>query len=159
MKWLEAKKSIRGCVENWQILNQQFNSEEREILESAYLVVSYSAGQIELSGLTPEAIALNHPNLLAQTYFNVNFVNLVKKKAWLMNHSQKNQKALEWTEAKIKNINMDSIELNPFTVQLRFRQLNFELIRKLKESELCDKSKTDMTNVSIKVVLKDASNG
>lgn len=102
---------------------------------------------------------MNHPNLLAQTYINVNFVNLVKKKAWLTSHSQKNQKALEWTGAKIKSINMDLIEIVPFAVEIRFRQLNFELIRKLKESELCDKSRTNMTNASIRVVLKGDGNG
>lgn len=159
MRWFEAKKVIKGCVENWQALKRQFNGKEREIVEQAYLVVSYSAGQIELSGLTLEAIALNHPKLLAQTYFNLNFVNLVKKKIWLMNQNQKYQRDLEWIETKIKNINMNLIELSPFTVEVRFKQLNFELIRKLKESELCDKSKTDMSNASIRVVLKGASNG
>jgi hypothetical protein len=154
MKWLDAKKFINGSVKNWQILKEQFNGKEREILESAYLVVSYSAGQIELSALTPEAIALNHPKLLAQTCFNVNFVNLMKKKAWLMNHSQKNQKALGWIETKIRNINMDMIEIVPVTVELRFRQLNFYLIQRLKDSEYCDKANTDMSKVSIRVVLK-----
>lgn len=154
MKWLEAKKFIRGCVENWQTLKQQFNGKERKIVEQDYLVLDYSDDQIELSGLTLDNIALFHQGLLAKTYTNANFIRLVKRKIELMNQIEKNQKILEWTEKQIKNINMNLIELNPFTVELRFGQLDFDLIQKLKDSEYCDKQNTDMSRISIRVALK-----
>ena len=155
MTWFETKRYIDSCKLSWQILKQEFNGKEREILEQAYLVVNYSAGQIELSRLTLEAIALHHSHLLKQSYF----IELVKKKIWLRDQNQKHQNGklqrdLEWTEAQIKKINVSMVELNPFTVEVRFKQLNFGLIQRLKKSKFVDQSKIDMTKVSIKVVLK-----
>jgi hypothetical protein len=48
------------------------------------------------------------------------------------------------------------IELIPFRVEVRFKQLNFDLIQSLKDSVYCDKQNTDMTRVSIKVALKES---
>jgi hypothetical protein len=156
MRWSEAEKFIKGCVENWQALKQKFNGKEREILEKTYLVVDYSGGQIELSGLTLDNIALSHQGLFAKTYANANFIRLVKRKIELMNQIEKAQKILEWTEKQIKNSNTDLIELIPFRVEVRFKQLNFDLIQSLKDSVYCDKQNTDMTRVSIKVALKES---
>ena len=154
MRWFEAKKVIRGCLQSWQNLKQQFNGKEREIIEKAYLILDYSDGQIELSGLTLDKIALNHHGLLIKTYANANFIRLLKRKIELMNQVEKTQKILEWTIKQIKNANTELIELNPFTVEIRFKQLNFELIQKIKQSKYCDKQNTDMSRVSIRVALK-----
>lgn len=155
MTWFEAKKYINSCKLSWQTLKQEFNGKEREILEQAYLVVDYHTGQIELSKLTLEGIALCHSHLLKQGYF----IGLVKKKIWLIEQNQKHQngkfqKDLEWTERQIKNME-PRIELNPFTIEVRFQQLNFGLIQKLKQSEYCDKANTEMSKVSIRVALKE----
>jgi len=155
MTWFNAKRYIESCVESWQVLKAQFDGKEREILEKkSYLVIDYHTGQIELSRLTLEAIALHHPHLLKQSYF----IELVKKKVWLRDQNQKHQngklqKDLEWTEARIKTME-PKIELNPFTIEVRFQQLNFGLIQRLKKSKFVDRSKIDITKVSIKVVLK-----
>lgn len=156
MTWAETKKFVRGCVENWKTLTlkSQFNGKDREILEKTYLVLDYSDGQIELSGLTLDNIALNHQGLLAKTYANANLIRLVRRKIELVNQIEKTRKILEWTIRQIEKSNTELIELNPFTVELRFKQLNFELIQRLKQSEYCDKANTDMSRVSIRVALK-----
>lgn len=154
MTWFEAKRYINSCKLSWQILKQEFNGKEREILEQAYLVVDYHAGQIELSKLTLECIALHHSHLLRQSYF----IGIVKKKIWLIEQNQKHQngkfqKDLEWIERHIKNVE-PKIELNSFTIEVRFQQLNFELIQKLKNSDHCDKTRTEMSRINIRVILK-----
>ncbi|MFH1798304.1 MAG: hypothetical protein ABH844_03010 [Candidatus Omnitrophota bacterium] len=156
MTWAETKKFVRGCVENWKTLTlkSQFNGKDREILEKTYLVLDYSDGQIELSGLTLDNIALNHQGLLAKTYANASFIRLVKKKIELNQQMNKTRKILEWTIKQIKNANTELLELNPFTVEVRFKQLNFDLIQRLKYSEHCDRQNTEMGRISIKVALK-----
>jgi len=156
MNFLEAKNYIKNCEQNWESLKNQFNGRERQLLNDAYLVISYDFGQFNLSEFRVEDIALHHSSLLIETDFNLEFVKLVKKRDLLMGQIKgfQDRDVLQHITRQIERINTGVLQLNEFRVEARFTQLKFDLIQKLKDSEFVDKSKTDMSLVSIRVVLR-----
>ena len=99
---------------------------------------------------------MHHSSLLIETDFNLEFVKLVKKRDLLMGQIKgfQDRDVLQHITRQIERINTGVLQLNEFRVEARFTQLKFDLIQKLKDSEFVDKSKTDMSLVSIRVVLR-----
>lgn len=154
MNFLEAKNYIQGCVNNWESLKSQFEGKERQLLEQSYLVVANASGQVNLSEFNPENIALHHSSLFIPTDATLDFMKLVKKKVSLLNEIEKLQRSVYWMSEQIGRRNKELLQIGAFTIEVRFNQLDYKLIHKLKQSEIVDKDKTDMSNASIRVVLK-----
>lgn len=154
MNFSEALKHIDKCRRGWEALKTQFTGGERKLLEDSYLVIAYPRGQLLPAEFTPEFVAEKHRDLFGSSPPNIDFLKILNRRRAILGEIESLKKDLYWINSQIGRRNISLLEVNDFNVEVRFNNLDFDLIQKLKESEFSDKEKTDMSKASIRVVLK-----
>ncbi|MBU0478733.1 hypothetical protein KKC91_09225 [bacterium] len=150
MDYQESELQIKGAVKDFMKLRESFN---HEVLEDSYLVLDYGKGQIPLSKLGLAEMGF-HEALLVKNERGKYLINLAQKRGVVEYQIQELKKILDGIDRRISKVNVIGLELNPFTIEVRFRTLNSELIQKIKQSEFCDSEKTDMSLASIRIILR-----
>ncbi|MCK5605608.1 hypothetical protein KAR91_27185 [Candidatus Pacearchaeota archaeon] len=154
MNLSQDKHYIQRCVASFEKIKSRFSREERGVLDKAYLVVCCEGNQLEISMLNPESLGKNYCSLLSNCSSKDWLVRLVRKKSWIQKQISELQKDLVYVNRQVSNVSEDRLWLKDFTVELRFGQLDFDLIEKLKHTEITDKKRTMMSRASIRIIIK-----
>ncbi|RLI97080.1 MAG: hypothetical protein DRO96_01575 [Candidatus Aenigmatarchaeota archaeon] len=157
MNLVQAKQYIKQCSESLDAVRKKFSFDEQKVLDQAYLVVCFGSTQVELRELSPECLSQDHQEVLVNSSSKNWLVRLVRRKAWIQKQIESLQKDLVSVNRQLTNANENWIFLRDFTLELRFTQLDFGLIQKLKRSPIADREKTDMSRASIRIILKPIS--
>lgn len=155
MNWLEAKQHIKGCIGSFEKLKNCFSGEERKILEKTYVVLNFNGkGQTNLPR-DMDSLLLNIDIAIVACKNNGSFLYFLKKRQEIKNKIASLESYLRYLEKRINDAIIEGkIEVSPFTVEIRFEELNFDVIQKIKQTDFCDREKTDMSKTSIRIVLK-----
>ena len=154
MNLLQVKNYVQKCKKSFEKVKTLFSVDERGVLDGAYFVVCFGEKQLEVSELSPENIGTNFCGVLSNSSSKDWLVRLVRKKAWIQKQIDQLQKDLVSVKKQLANANEEWLWLKEFTVELRFKQLDYGLIQKLKRSSITDRDKTEMSRASIKIIVK-----
>lgn len=154
MNLFEAKNHVKRCKESFEKVKSLFSSEERRVLDGVSIVVCSQGNQLELSRLNAECLGGKYSDMLSPSSSKNWLVRLVKRKVWIQKKIDELKKDLVYVNRQLTNVSETRLELNSFTVELRFGQLDYDLIENLKHSEITDKYKTMMSRASIRIIIK-----
>ena len=157
MNFSQARDYIRSCIHNWNLLKNMFEGRKKQILENAYLVIDYhcssGCGQFSIRDFSAGMIAENHPALVIDSEAGRKLVRLARQRKILKSRMEEIEKNLKWIERKMCALENET-ELNDFSVEIRFRQLDFGLVEQIKKTPFIDRNKTYMLKGAIKIALK-----
>ncbi len=151
MNWLGFLKKREAYKAVWQSLKAEFTGDVRNYLESSCLIVVY-AGYKDMPFELYEAfsIALQFPYFIIKDDSSVYLLELAETFKASKHDDQRKQRIMKEVEA----IDPVLLSVVDFQVELRFSSLKFEYIERIKQSVYCDRKLTDMSKVSIRVILK-----
>lgn len=154
MKWNDFVKEKEQYAQLWAELKREYDGDMRKFLNRSYLVVAYHPGQVELDE-SPLSIAQNNKGFFIQDKDGKEFIGLAgeyKRADWIGDAGQK-----EKLTKKIAAFDVSKISVIEHRFEVRFPTVAIEHIQLLKQSRHCDQELTDMSRVSIRVILKRLS--
>ena len=151
LTWEEFQKEKRSYNKVWDKLKDEFSGDIRKFLDKSYLVVAYNYGQVSFDLREPYSIALESPGIFIQNSRSEHLTALIKElNAFNEYNSLKRRKLRK----ELEKFNPSGLSVKGFHAEVRFPSLKFAYIQKIKQSKYCDQEATDMSTVSIRVVLK-----
>jgi len=150
MKWSEFLQEKQAYCEAFEKLKADFDGDMRKFLDKSYLVVTYNrCGQISLDSCDMETIAKQHSDFLKQDSHSARLI-------WIANRFRNAKRMHEQTRLseEQKQYFAKVISVVEHQIEMRFPTMNIDFIQQVKQTKYCNQQLTDMTKVSIRVIMK-----
>ena len=151
MKWDDFTKEKEMYVHLWEEMKKGYGGEMREFLNKSYLVVAYHPGQIALD-TGAFGIAQNNSEFRVPDKWGKDYVELATEYRKAERGPDNTFK--DKLTKRITAFDVSKLSIIEHRYEIRFPTVDIDLIQQLKRSGYCDQKLTDMSKVSIRVVLK-----
>lgn len=148
---------LENCRELWRVFSKSFESETvNAYLKKSYPVLYCAPWQIPLDDAKPYSMAVLSPNFLKSNRHLSEYIRLIRnyEDAKKASGDSLSDKKLSDLSDKLKKYDLNQLEFQEYTLEIRFPTMKMGLIQEIKKSPLVDKEKTDTSMASIRVVLK-----
>ena len=151
MRWDEFLRRKSEYKDTWEKLKSEYSGDIKKFLDSSYTVIAYNFGQIAFDA-DAFSIARDNPDFFVQGEHSLALIRLAKEYKALENEptSNKRNKFLK----QVAGFDLKRLSVLKNRSEVRFSTLKMPFIQEIKESKYCDQKATDMSMISIRVVLK-----
>jgi len=152
MRWQEFLKKKKRYATAWDSLKAEFTDDKmRRFLKDAYLVVTHKHYQMpfSLNDLVP--IAIEYPEFIVKDEHSNCLLTLA---AEFRGVKDRNQIRANEIISKLHKIDCGDVNIGEIRAEIRFPTVAMEKIQRIKQSRYVDHELTDMSKVSIRVILK-----
>ena len=151
MYWEEYLRQKDFYQAVWKKMKSGYSGDMRRFLDRAYIVVSYRIGQITLDE-DALSIARDCADFFVEDRYSSAYLKLVQelKRVERLADGKDKVDVLE----KLLGFDISRLSVVEYRFEIRFTAVDIDFIQQLKQSKYCDKKLTDMSRVSIRVVLK-----
>ena len=151
MKWNDFLIEKEKYKQIWTKLKNEYSGEMRKFLDKSYMVIFYHPGQIFLDA-EPLSIAKENSGFFASDKRSQSFLKMVEE--YKREERAINSDIKDALLKKIAAYDISQLSVIEHRFEIRFPTVDIDLIQQLKQSKYCDQKLTDMSKVSIRVVLK-----
>lgn len=152
MDWVEFLKKREAYKATWKKLRAEFSGDIRNYLENSYLIVVYAGYKdMPFELYEPLSIALQFPDFIIKDENSVYLLDIAGRYKASKHDDQRKQRIMKEVE-KIDTVLLAVVD---FQVEIRFSFLKFDYIQRIKQSAYCNTQLTDMSQLSIRVVIKE----
>jgi hypothetical protein len=151
--WSDFRNIQEGYARNWKLLKEESDDDMRDFLNRAYLVIVYGEYREDMSFNKGDARAVvtDNPGFFVKDKYSAAFLEMGAKARV---YRDKKADPPEGFYDKFAGFDSGPIGIVPFVVEVRFPTVRIEAIQRVKNSQYCDRTLTDMSRASIRVVLK-----
>jgi hypothetical protein len=152
MKWHAFLQRKEEYATVWDDLKAEFiDNEMMKFLNGSYLVVVCKHYQMPFSLNDLVTIAVEHPEFIIEDKHS-NY--LLKLAAEFRSVKDRNQILANDILSKLHKMECENINIGEIRAEIRFPTVAIEKIQRIKQSKYVDHELTDMSKVSIRVILK-----
>jgi len=151
MKWEAFLQKKQLYEQAWNSLKDDFTGDDREFLDASYLVITYKHHQIDFSVNDVISIAMNSVFIIKDR----NSMRLIELADEYKRVKDRNSELAKNVLLEMHKVDTKDIEIVNLRVEIRFPTVAMERIQRIKRSKYVDQELTDMTRVSIRVILKE----
>ena len=150
MKWSDFKDEKKVYLQLWDKLKKGHSGDIRKFLDKSYMVVFYHPKQISL-GADALSLAKDNSEFFVPDKYGKEYVDLVSalKKVEKDSDSAKKDRIFK----RISAFEVAQLSVVDHRFEIRFPSVDIDIIQKIKQSKYCDQELTDMSMVSIRVIL------